>query len=147
MRIKQEKVGHVKILFDFEEDGGTQVESMWAVPVANGYKIDNIPFYVREVACEDVVSADLDTDGALHFVALVAASGHSTVRLWFANEKDVIEVRESLRNMGCSSEMDLSRLVAVDIPPSIPYERVRAYLDHLEREAVLEYEEACLGQT
>lgn len=123
-----------------------QVESIWAVPVAGGYKIDNIPFYVREVACEDVVSVDIDTDGVLHFKALVTASEHSTVRLWFANEGDVIGVRESLRNMGCSSEVDLSRLVAVDIPPSIPYERIRVYLDKLESEAVLEYEEACLGQ-
>lgn len=146
MTIKREKIGHVKILFDFERDGSVQVESVWAVPVADGYKIDNIPFYVREVACEDVVSADIDMDGALHFAALVAASGHSTVRLWFASEEDVTEVRESLRSMGCSSELDLSRLVAVDIPPSIPYESIRVYLDKLERESVLEYEEACLGQ-
>ena len=140
------KVERVKILFDFEEDGRIQVESMWAVPVENGYRIDNIPFYAREVACEDIVSADLDSDGALHFVAIVEASGHSTVRLLFANEKDAIEVRESLRNMGCPSELDLPRLAAVDIPPSIPYGRILAYLDQLEREAVLEYEEACLGQ-
>ena len=146
MTIKQNDAEHVKILFSFEENGSMHVEGIWAVPVADGYKVDNIPFYVREVAYEDVISVDIDTDGALHFKALVTASGHSTVRLWFANEEDVIGVRESLRNMGCSSEVDLARLVAVDIPPSIPYERIRVYLDKLESEAVLEYEEACLGQ-
>ncbi len=38
-------ITHVKVLFYVDEDDGTcQVESMWAVPEADGYRIDNIPF-------------------------------------------------------------------------------------------------------
>ena len=49
--------------------------------------------------------------------------------------------------MGCPSELDLDRLVAVDIPPTVPYSDVRAYLEKNERLGVFEYEEGCLGQT
>jgi hypothetical protein len=141
---------HLKLLFEYE--GTTpdvrEIESMWAVPVEGGYKIDNIPFYAREVALGDVVSAEKDADGMLRFKALVQPSGHSTVRLWFAKgrEHEVRRIRERLREMGCPSELsDLSRLVAVDVPPQVPYEQVREFLDEGEKTGLFEYEEACLG--
>jgi hypothetical protein len=140
----------VKILFEYgtATPGASEVEAMWAVPVKNGYKIDNIPFYAREIALEDVVSATCDSGGMLRFDRLVEESGHSTVRLWFAKgrEGDVPRVRQELRDLGCASELsDLPRLVAVDVPSSVPYEVVRPILERYEREGLLEYEEACLG--
>jgi len=147
MTTGQGKANHVKVLFEVENaDERVEIESVWAVPVENGYQIDNVPFYAKEVAYHDIVSAEPNEDGMLHFTCLVSASGHSTVRLWFANEADVAQVRDALRGMGCSSELDLSRLVAIDIPPSVPYERVRTYLDQQESAGIFEYEEACLGQ-
>jgi hypothetical protein len=138
---------HVKVLFEVKnEDGTIEIESVWATPVPDGYKVDNIPFYARDVACNDVVAVKADEDGALRYAGLRVASGHSTIRLWFANEATVAPVREHLRTMGCSSELDLSRLVAVDVPPSVPYPGVRVYLDAQEAAGIFEYEEACLGQ-
>jgi hypothetical protein len=138
---------HVKILFDIEhEDGTVDLESLWAIPVSNGYRIDNIPFYARGVACNDIVAATPDEGGMLRFSGLVTASGHSTVRLWFEDEADVPVVREHLRQMGCESELDLPRLAAVDIPPTIPYNAVRRFLDEQAAAGVFEYEEGCLGQ-
>lgn len=147
MAHEEKSENHVKILFEFgNAHGDVNVESVWAIPVEQGYQIDNIPFYAKEVACNDVVSASSDEEGLLYFTGLIKASGHSTIRLWFESRVDVAEVRDTLREMGCSSELDLPRLVAVDIPPSVPYERVRTYFDQLECAGVLEYEEACLGQ-
>ncbi|MDI1436455.1 DUF4265 domain-containing protein [Polyangium sorediatum] len=137
---------HVKILFDVEsEDGTVDLESLWAIPVSNGYRIDNIPFYARGVACNDIVAATPDEGGMLRFSGLVTASGHSTVRLWFEDEADVPVVREQLRQMGCESELDLPRLVAVDIPPAVSYKDVRKFLEQQEAARVFEYEEGCLG--
>jgi hypothetical protein len=51
-----------------------------------------------------------------------------------------------MRALGCNSELDLPRLVAADVPPNIPYEQIRSYLDEKERAGVFEYEEGCLGQ-
>ena len=141
----------VKILFSYEGStaGSKDLESMWAVPTADGFRIDNIPFFAYEIATNDIVSARRDTDGMLWFETLVKGSQHSTVRLWFAKdfENEVSRVRRELRNIGCSSELsDLNRLVAVDIPPTVPYSVVRDVLDKYECEGLLEYEESCLGQ-
>lgn len=137
---------HVKVLFEIEnEDGTIEIESIWTIPTPNGHRIDNVPFYAKGLAYNDEISAALDADGMLHFVELLTPSGHSTVRLWFAKESDVQSVRDKLRTMGCPSELDHSRLVAVDIPPIVSYSRVRDYLERQEFAGVFEYEEACLA--
>ena len=147
MRTDRNANTHVKVLFNFENARGeTEIESVWARPVVQGYQLDNIPFYAREAAYNDIVAADPDEDGVLWYAGLIVASGHSTIRLWFENESDVAGVRDRLREMGCQSELDLPRLVAVDIPPSLPYEKVKEYFEQMECAGVLEYEEACLGQ-
>ena len=136
-----------KVAFELEknENGTKEVETLWAVPTDGGYRIDNIPFYVRGVAWGDIVSAMRDDGGQLNYVNLVTPSGHSTVRLWFAHASDVQAVRGALRALGCDSELDLERLVAVDIPPEIRYSEITAFLEEKEKLGVLEYEEGCIG--
>jgi hypothetical protein len=119
---------------------------MWTLRRDDGYEIDNIPFYVKELALGDVVSAQADAEGALWFSRLVRPGRHSTIRLWFSNEHDVQPIRHELKRMGCASEVsDLPRLVAVDVPPNIPYEKVKVFLDQGEQAGIFEYQEACLG--
>lgn len=121
----------MKLRFPFMNSAGEgEVETMWALRRDDGYEIDNIPFYVKELALGDVVSARMEGDGTLWFSELVRPSGHSTIHLWFSNEQDVLRIREELKRMGCASEVsELPRLVAVDIPQSVPYEKVKAWLD------------------
>jgi hypothetical protein len=142
---------HVKVFFRLEpdEDGypPVEVESLWGLRRSKGVELDNIPFYARGVALGDVVAVKADPDGVLWFDGLVRASGHSTIRLWFAREDDVQSTCAELRTFGCSYEGDLPRLVAIDIPPNVPYDSIREYLDRQEAASVFEYEEACLGQT
>jgi hypothetical protein len=143
---KNQDIRHVKVLFEVEgEDGTIDVESIWAIPTPNGHRIDNVPFYAKGLSWNDEIRATRDADGMLHFVEMITPGGHCTVRLWLANESDVQSVRDTLRKMGCSSELDLSRLVAVDIPPNVPYSRIREYLDQQEAIGVFEYEEGCLA--
>jgi hypothetical protein len=136
----------VKVLFDIEDDDGISVESLWATQEDAGFRLDNIPFYAAEVALDDVVAVVVDRDGGLRFSGLIKASGHSTVRLWFGRSSDVSDVRARLRGLGCPSELDLDRLLAVDVPPYVSYCVVRSYLDSLEAAGVLEYEEGCVAQ-
>ena len=145
---EKKTVEHVKVLFDIvNDDGSIDVESVSEVLTATGPRIDNILIWVFEVTTQVEVIAEPAPDGLLHFVELRSPAGHSTVRLWFADASNVLPVRDCLRKMGCSSELDLSRLVAVDIPPSVPYSRIRVYLDLQEAAGIFEYEEACLGQS
>jgi hypothetical protein len=143
--------GHKRVSFALEQDADgyppVDAETLWVLPKEDGYEVDNIPFYVRSIACGDLVAAQPDGDGMLCFSGLVRASGNSTIRLLFAREEDVAAVREELRQMGCDSEVsDVSRLVAVDVPPSVKYEGLKAYFEEGERAGRFEYEEGCLGQ-
>ncbi len=138
---------HKKLRFTFENaDGGQEVESLWVLEREGGYEIDNIPFYVNDVACGDLVAARSDDEGQLWFSHLIQASRHSTLRLWFAREDDVEPVREHLWDLKCASEIsDIRRLVAVDVPPTVGYETVKLFLENGKQEGRFEYEEACLG--
>ena len=138
---------HVKIYFEIptSDSEEMEIETVWAIPYGEGFKLDNIPFYAKGVALDDIVSAN-KVDGCLYMDELLTPSGHSTVRLWFADEKDVQTVREELKTMGCDSEIsDQPCLVAVDIPPSVRYEKIREYLDAGEADGTWAYQEACLG--
>lgn len=137
----------IKLFFEYSvgDSNESETESLWALPSGEGFKLDNIPFYVKGVSFGDVVSAER-VEGCLCMKELLETSGHSTVRLWFASEQEVQPVREALKSMGCSSEVsDQPRLVAVDIPPTIAYEDIRSYLDEGESNGKWDYEEACLG--
>ena len=136
-----------KLRFQFKNSAGEEeTEAMWVIRRDAGYEIDNIPFYVKELALGDVVAARQDDSGLLWFSELVRPSGHSTIQLWFSHEKEVESVREALKQMGCASEVsDLPRLVAVDVPPDVPYEKVKAFLEQGEHAGRFEYQEACLG--
>jgi hypothetical protein len=138
---------HIKVFFtipssDSEE---TETESLWATQCDDGYKLDNIPFYAKGVALNDVVSAE-ETNGYLCVTSLLKPSGHSTVRIWFANTDDIEPFREILRKIGCASEIsDVPRLIAVDIPPDVDYSKIRRILDEGLSEEKWDYQEACLG--
>lgn len=137
----------VKLRFRFENaEGAEETESLWAIKREEGYELDNIPFYAQEVALGDLVSAQPDAHGALWYSGLVRPGGHSTLQLWFKSPEEVESVREALRQRGCASELsDLPRLVAVDVPPQVPYEHVKTFLDQGEQAGRFEYQEACLG--
>lgn len=138
---------HKKVRFTYpNSDGGTEVESMWAIERADGYEIDNIPFYVTSLAVGDLVAARRDEDGLLWFTQMTKPSGHSTIQILFAHEKDVASFRSQLDQLGCTSEKsDIPELIAVDIPPAVKYEKIKSVLDEGEREGKFEYQEACLG--
>ena len=136
-----------KMFFEIlsNDSDSMEVESIWVTPCEEGYMIDNIPFYAKGVAYKDVMSAK-KTDDGLYADELLSASQHSTIRIWFANEKLVALTRQELKAMGCGSEIsDSPRLIAVDIPPVIEYGHIKKYLDDGELSGKWDYEEACLG--
>ena len=146
-RLAEEKV-KVAIWFETSNPGEYEVETVWADPTPEGYQIDNIPFYALSIAYRDIVAAVPNANGQLEYRGLVRASGHSTIRVLIATGEDVPSIRDELRSLGCPSELsDHPRLIAVDVPPSIPYSRIRAVLDDGERKGRFEFEEGCLGQT
>jgi hypothetical protein len=65
-----ERPGFVKVCFRLEqdEDGWPPAgsEGLWAAPLGGDvYRIDNTPWFARNVAADDVFLAEPDADGCL----------------------------------------------------------------------------------
>jgi hypothetical protein len=141
---------NVKVFFELEQDKDEYPpvgsESLWAVSVgADRYRINNIPFYVRGLAADDVVLAKKNSVGELIFREVVERSKHSTVRVFAKKVEDKEALRSELKRLGCNSEgSNIARLFAVDIPPSVPYADIEKVLIQWEHEGRAEYEEGCI---
>ena len=142
---------HVKVLFHLEQDEDSyppaSVESLWALPKGDGlFQVDNIPFFATGVAVGDIVLATQE-EGAILFQEVVQASGHSTLRVAISEAGDVPAVRALFEQKGCSVEQShLPRLIAVDVPASIPLGSLRPILVAGQEQGRWDYEEACLAE-
>lgn len=146
---------HVKIIVPLEqdEDGYPPVgsERLWALHVGEGrYQIDNIPFFARDLAWGDVVSAVPEEgaeEGVLRYDQVLQSSGHSTFRILVHDETQMSELCGLMERLGCDTERShLPRLVAIDIPPSVPLAAVRQALSPGVSQERWAYEESCIGQ-
>lgn len=138
---------HLKILFEHyntpENEYG--IESAWAIPVGENFKLDNILFYAPSYSLGDVVSVE-DRNGELFVTGLVQESGHSTVRVILSDKKDVAPLRERLEKLGCDSEIsDVLILISVDIPPEVDYSIIKDLLVDGENLSKWGYEESCIA--
>jgi hypothetical protein len=142
---------HVKVHFDLVQDEygypPSASESLWALQASDStFELDNIPFFARGVSCHDLVSAEVIQNGHYQFVELLQEGGHSTLRVLPISrdqQPDVTQMREKLRNMGCTVELFGSMtLLAVDVPPELPISRVRELLNS---ERGWDYEESSLA--
>ncbi|MDP8979751.1 MAG: DUF4265 domain-containing protein [Acidobacteriota bacterium] len=147
----------IKILFELKrgEDGypPADIEQLWALPLGNNlFKIDNIPFFVTGISCEDVVEASADSEGELRYKSLVTSSPHNTLRVILFRESPdtrpladrVSDLRSQLARIGCSTELShMPGLVAVDADPA-SINNVIGVLQSGEKANLWEYEEAAL---
>ncbi|WP_316835069.1 DUF4265 domain-containing protein [Pedobacter nutrimenti] len=140
--------GFVKIKFTYTFDEGyeDQIESMWATPCGLNYKLENIPFYVKEFALGDVICTKT-CDGELYVDDLVEESGSSTIQIVFFEKTIVQKTRQELKVLGCDSEIsDKPHLIAVDVPKSVNYKNsIVPYLENGFRQDLWDYQEACLS--
>lgn len=122
----------------------------------NLYRIDNVPFFVFGVSCDDVVVAELDQLLSLHYVSLEEESGHSTIRVVLYEgtpdgtplSERMQLLREQMKAIGCPSEQShIPGLVAIDVPPNVNYELVRDILDRGLKQELWSYEEATLAHS
>jgi hypothetical protein len=147
----------IKVLFDLTKDADgyppVDVEQLWAEPVGNNlFKIDNVPFFVKGISCEDVVEAAADSKGELRYKTLVKPSAHNTLRVIVFRENPdarpladrVADLRSQLAEIGCSTELShMPGLIAVDADP-VSISKVLQVLQAGERSGLWEYEEAAL---
>ena len=122
-------------------------ETLWATPVQGGYKVDNIPFYVRGVAVGDIVEVFPTVGGGLQFAKVVVPSRHSTLRIVLTDSDDVPVLRRILLEKGCETELShIPTLIAVDVPPSVDLSAIESFLEPGVESGKWEFEEGCIGE-
>jgi hypothetical protein len=142
--------GFVKIAFELQPDAdgypSDRWETLWAskMPQTDTYRIDNIPFFVKGISSEDIVSAE-ERDGQLTFVKLIKPSKNSVFRLYVADESKVAEVCDGFKRLGCDSEKSgIPGLIAIEIPGRIPIAPIATLIEEGARSGQWEYEEGVL---
>jgi len=140
---------HVKILFELEQDEDgyptEKWESLWALPLEDGtFKIDNIPFYVPLLSCDDIVKARKHGDEYL-FKAIHEHSKNSTIRMIIYDIDSVENIRKRLTELGCDVEKSgTSGFIALNIPAMAQIEKLMGYLEEGHNLDLWDYEEASL---
>ncbi len=139
-----------KIMFQLipDEDGYPpfDCEGVWAIKLGeNFWKLDNIPFFAANVSNGDVVKVRNKKLGEKSFLAVVQQGGHSTLRIFLDEESFVKEVRNQLLEMGCSTEVsNVKKLISIDVPPEVSLNKVKSYLEVLNKRGILDIEDGCL---
>jgi len=139
---------YVKVLFKLEKEDEdhppVDYERLWARPLGEGlFALDNIPFFVRGISAGDVVAAQQGA-GEVVFSELVRESGSSTLRVIVFDETRVEDVRRRLQEFGCSTELNVSKMLGVDVPPQVDLHAVRAWLMEEQSAGALEFEDASI---
>jgi len=147
-----EDIKHAQIIFRFYSElfEKEMEETLWAFELDKEnrlYQIDSIPFYVSLIASNDIVFADYDAaTKQLVYNKTISHSGHSTIQVILADEsKEIEDLRKIFANFKCVSEKVNDTFFVMDIPDDVDYAPIKAKLDILEAEEVIEYAEPSLS--
>ena len=142
-----------KILFRFYSDILEQEmeETIWAIVADESrghYQLDSIPFYVSNIATDDIVYAEYDdTEEMLMYRETIQPSGNSTIWVVVTNEDvDIDEVRAQFDELDCLSEPLSNRFFAMEVKAQTNYLHVKDKLNVLKAEGQIDYTESCLSE-
>jgi len=146
------KENRVKILFRFYSDllEEEMVETVWATVVDeknNFYKIDNIPFYIPDIASDDVIRAKFNKEeNLLVFEEVVEYSGNSLIRVIIVGEVEINIIRDYFKKLDCASERKGNKYLVIEVPKKVDYSRIKIELEKLARTEKIDYAEAVLAE-
>ncbi|GHJ47459.1 hypothetical protein Cs7R123_48010 [Catellatospora sp. TT07R-123] len=146
---------YVKIWFALDQDENgwppASSEGLWAVRLsAQVVRLDNTPWFVRNVACGDVFAVERDDQGQWWAGERLRWSGHCTIRVVpfrdGALAGSLRDVLDRFSPLGVSGEgIEQFGMVALDVPPTADIAMVRLRLVEGEDAGWWEYEEGCVS--
>lgn len=133
-----------KLFFELDvEDGYPPVaeEILWVEKLDNSLlRIDNIPFYTKEVSLGDIVSYTIK-DGVYYFNSIVKHSDNLTIRVVFLKKTvDIDEIYRSMEKCGCEIEKMYTTFWALSVKTLSDFEKITFKLEELESQHILDFE-------
>jgi hypothetical protein len=157
--IKDRDGGHddyVRVRFRLprDDDGWPPVasEGIWAVRLgADLVRLDNIPWFARNVASGDTFRTSTDSDGVLWAADKVEWSGSCTIRVIPFPEGSLAgslpAVLDAFAGLGVDGEgVEQFGIVALNVPPEADLGAVQRLLRQGVADDWWEFEEGCIGQ-
>lgn len=125
-------------------------EEVWAIPLSpETVRVDSIPWFVRNIALDDLIGVQSTGDGRVVFVEKLKWSGNCTLRiipLGNDSEAGIRGVIERLSDFGVELEVvGHFGLVAANVRPSVDLIGLKSALDIGETQGWWSYEEGCIG--
>lgn len=136
------------ILTYYDAEENIAEETLWIEALDNNeYQIKNIPFFAPNIAYNDIIKVEND-EGILYFDEIIKTSEHSTIQVVFFKTEIIEDVIKEIESLGCSWEgMDNQKLLAIDIPSNVNFNKIKEYLNDQFEKNVLDYKESCLSET
>ena len=125
------------------------MESIWAEVTEEGYlKINNIPFYSKEISFGDIVSGIQTEENYLLYDKTIIHSKNSTLRIIFFNENQKFKdkILTKLKDLGCEFEAFNVNFYAINIPIQVDIEEIYIFLDEFVETDDLDYDTGYLAQ-
>ena len=125
------------------------MESIWAEVTEEGYlKVNNIPFYSKEISLGDIVSGIQTEENYLLYDKTIIHSKNSTLRIVFFNENQKFKdkILTKLIDLGCESEAFNVNFYAINIPIQVDIEEIYIFLDEFVETDDLDYDTGYLAQ-
>ena len=141
-----------KLFFNLEVIDGyppVSMESIWAEVTEEGYlKINNIPFYSKEISFGDIVSGIQKEENYLLYDKTIIHSKNSTLRIIFFNENQKYKdkILTKLKYLGCEFEAFNVNFYAINIPIQVDIEEIYIFLDEFVETGDLDYDTGYLAQ-
>lgn len=137
-----------KIHFQLENEDGFPpigVETLNACASDDGnFELVNAPFFIRETAYGDIVSAALSADGRLEFVNCVKPSDYKAISVILMEPAIRTLLIDDLRGKNCIieyGEFPGFKMLAIAIPKTTDYGPIKLLLDEYQNSEKLSYAE------
>jgi hypothetical protein len=121
-------------------------EGLWATALGDGaYRIANLPWFVPDVALDDVFHAVADRDGILWAVERTEESGNCTIRV-APLDVEQRTVFETFGAMGIFGEGygDGINILALNVPRGAEFRRIKTALQQGEADGRWAFEEGSI---
>jgi hypothetical protein len=140
-----------KLARDAEGWPAVESEGLWCEPLGDDrYRVDNTPWFVRNLAADDVVRALAGEDGVLWATEKIQWSGRLTVRIIPLDNGPLRGDRQAV--LDTFSPLDVTGegveqygMVALDVPPDADLRSIKDALRAGESDGRWEFEEGCIS--
>ncbi|WP_187280381.1 DUF4265 domain-containing protein [Streptomyces sp. IB2014 016-6] len=150
----QERSDRVRVVYKLQQEQGwppVEEEGLWAVALSDDVvRIDNIPWFVRDLAVNDLVGVVKDRSGILRPTEKLSWAGICTIRIIPYSENsrfsNLQEVLDLFTPLGVTGEgLGQLGMVALAVPPDADVAAVKQLLCQGFEAEWWDYEEACVG--